>query len=227
MSTAPGNFPAARALRAEFIPDVSGIAPVSYRCCWNRRDVVAVCTDVAMPVAQGTSLTRDFRLISAEPVHTMIRYRATSYPNAPMDLRLPDWLRTRETRLPDDDNPRIVAFAKDLAARSDGNEAFLANALQYIRTEPFFYTLNPPPVTPARDAFWSFASRFLQSLCKRTRAPARAVGIPARMVGGYRGGEVNPLTRHPFSRQFDAHACWRGLDARWVRPTRPGTHRHG
>ena len=66
----------------------------------------------------------------------MIRYRGVAYRDAPMDLQLPEWLRLRETRLPDDDNPRIIAFAKDLAARSDGNEAFLANALQYIRTDP-------------------------------------------------------------------------------------------
>jgi hypothetical protein len=34
----------------------------------------------------------------------------------------------------------------------------------------------------------------------------RAAGIPARMVGGYQGGEVNPLTGHVVVRQYLAHA---------------------
>ena len=34
----------------------------------------------------------------------------------------------------------------------------------------------------------------------------RSVGIPARIVLGYQGGEVNPLGGHLIVRQSDAHA---------------------
>ena len=34
----------------------------------------------------------------------------------------------------------------------------------------------------------------------------RAAGVPARMVGGYQGGEVNPVTGHVAVRQYLAHA---------------------
>ena len=47
---------------------------------------------------------------------------------------------------------------------------------------------------------------------------ARSVGIPARVVTGYQGGELNPLANHWVVRQADAHAwaeVW--LDDRWVR----------
>ncbi|PWG68529.1 hypothetical protein DF186_24960, partial [Enterococcus hirae] len=39
-------------------------------------------------------------------------------------------------------------------------------------------------------------------------------GVQARMVGGYQGGEVNPVTGHVMVRQYDAHA--------WVEYWQPG-----
>ena len=223
VSLAPENLPAGPGGRSAFIPDVSAIRSVSYQILLEpTQQSWLFALDVAIPVTYGTSVTRDFRLISAEPVHTMVRYRGVAYPDAPMDLQLPEWLRVRETRLPDDDNPRIIAFARDLAAHSDGNEAFLQNVLQYIRTEPFFYTLSPPRLSDAGsvDAFWFDSRRgFCSHFAGAFVYVARAVGIPARMVGGYQGGEVNPLTGHLVVRQFDAHAwteVW--LEGRgWVR----------
>ena len=47
---------------------------------------------------------------------------------------------------------------------------------------------------------------------------ARAAGIPARVVIGYQGGEMNPLDDYMIVRQSDAHAwseVW--LDNRWIR----------
>lgn len=223
VAAAPENAPAGPGVRADFMPDVAGIEPLSYQVLLEpTQQSWLFALDVAMPVAQGVSLTRDFRLISAEPVHTTMRYRGTSYPGAAMDLQLPEWLRIRETRLPDDDNPRIVAFAKDLSARSDGDEEFLSKVLQFIRDQQFFYTLSPPLLSDLNsvDAFWFDSRRgFCSHFAGAFVYMARAVGIPARMVGGYQGGEVNPLTGHLVVRQFDAHAwteVW--LEGRgWVR----------
>ena len=99
---------------------------------------------------------------------------------------------------------------------------FSTTCCAYIRTEAFFYTLNPPllPDVGSIDAFW-FDSR--RGFCSHFAGAfvylARAAGIPARMVGGYQGGEPNPLTGHVVVRQYDAHAwteVW--LDGRgWVR----------
>ena len=222
-STAVEDQPMRPDGRAEFAPDVSEIEPLSYQVLLEPTQASWLfALDVAKPVAAPTSLTRDFRLVSDEPVHAMIRYRVRSYPGAIMDTTLPEWLRRRETKLPEGDNPRIVAFAKELASRSDGPEAFLTSVLQYIRSEPFFYTLNPPTLndTDSVDAFW-FESR--RGFCSHFAGAfvylARAVGIPARMIGGYQGGEVNPVTGHLVVRQFDAHAwaeVW--LEGRgWVR----------
>ena len=145
MSSAPENMPVTPGSHSDFIPDHSGRTALSYQVLMEPTEASWLfALDVAMPVARGTALTRDFRLITDEPIHTMFRYRAQAYPDVATDLELPDWLRRRETQLPEGDNPRIIAFAKRLAAHSDGPEAFLDNVLHYIRTEAFFYTLNPP-----------------------------------------------------------------------------------
>ena len=50
-------------------------------------------------------------------------------------------------------------------------------------------------------------------------AMLRMVGIPARIIAGYQGGEVNPLNNTLIVRQFDAHAwaeVWFG-DGGWTR----------
>jgi transglutaminase-like putative cysteine protease len=219
----PDNMPVAAGTRAAFLPKLADVAPIDYQVLLEpTQQSWLFALDVAVPVARGTALTRDYRLIADEPVATVLHYRAEAYPDAPTDKQLPDWLRRRETQLPEGDNPRILAFAKDLAQRSDGAESYLDNVLRYIRAEPFFYTLNPPKLENANsiDAFW-FDSR--RGFCSHFAGAfvylARAAGIPARMIGGYQGGEVNPLTGHLVVRQFDAHAwaeVW--LDGRgWVR----------
>ena len=34
----------------------------------------------------------------------------------------------------------------------------------------------------------------------------RAAGVPARVVAGYQGGEINPVNKTVIVHQFDAHA---------------------
>ena len=220
---APENQPARPNSPSEYLPAHSGISPLSYQVLLEpTQSNWLFALDVAMPVTHGTALTRDFRLIASDPVHTLFRYRAEAYPAAVTDVELPGWLRDRETQLPESDNARTVAFARELASRSKTPEDFLAAVLRYIRTEPFFYTLNPPLLGDADsiDAFWfdsrrGFCSHYAGALVYL----ARAVGIPARMIGGYQGGDINPVTGHLVVRQFDAHAwaeVW--LDGRgWVR----------
>lgn len=202
------NMPAPPGSVAEFLP--RGATALSYQVLMEpTQESWLFALDVAVPVTRGTALTRDYRLVASEPVHAMLRYRADAFADAVMDPALPDWLRARETQLPQGDNPRIVAFARDLMARSSNAEDFLANVMRYIRTEPYVYTLNPPPLARQNsvDEFWfgtrrGFCSHFAGAFVYM----ARAVGIPARLIGGYQGGEINPRAEHLIVHQFDAHA---------------------
>jgi transglutaminase-like putative cysteine protease len=166
--------------------------------------------DSAVPVTANVQRTGDFHLRAIDPVLSVFRYEVTSYPRAQMNAVLPERIRQRDLRLDPTDNPRIVAQAKDLFARSGSDSArFVNRVLQMIREQPYAYTLSPPELDSQAsiDQFW-FDTRagFCTHYAGAFVTMARAAGIPARMVGGYQGGEINPITGHLVVRQYDAHA---------------------
>lgn len=167
--------------------------------------------ETPMARTPGVTLTRDYRLEAPDPVHSVYRYRATSYAGLRMDAfeSLPDTLRLRETWLPEDDNPRLREYARSLWARSPDAASFVRSVLGEIRQQPYFYTLSPPTLADRNsiDAFWFDTRRgFCTHYAGALVFMLRSVGVPARMVGGYQGGEVNPVTGHLVVRQYDAHA---------------------
>ncbi|MEM6710456.1 MAG: transglutaminase-like domain-containing protein, partial [Pseudomonadota bacterium] len=88
-------------------------------------------------------------------------------------------------------------------------DAFIARIAEYVRNEPYVYTLSPAtlPELDSVDRFW-FDTRegFCTHYAGATVLLLRAAGVPARMVGGYLGGAVNRITGHLEVRQYDAHA---------------------
>jgi hypothetical protein len=94
--------------------------------------------------------------------------------------------------------------------------------MEYLRSQPFFYTLTPPPLSAAQpvDEFL-FATRegFCEHYASAFTVMMRAAGIPARVVSGYQGGEFNSVGSYYIIRQSDAHA-WTEVwfaDEGWVR----------
>jgi transglutaminase-like putative cysteine protease len=170
----------------------------------------------------GVYRTVDDRLESRDPVMSVFRYRATSHRGAAPSTALTDAVRARETAIGEADNPRLQALAAELLAEHGNAEGIMAEVLRTIRIEPYHYTLNPPqyPGPDGIDAFW-FDGRagFCEHYAGAFVYLMRAAGIPARVVGGYLGGEVNPISGHLMVRQYDAHA-WAEVwleDQGWVR----------
>lgn len=167
--------------------------------------------DVPVELPPGASVTRDYRLEAEDPVMSLQRYRVASDPDFVMDggPRLPAALQRRETWYPEGDNPRTQAYADDLWDRTGSADAFVAEVLADIRRSPYFYTLSPPrlPDDDSIDNFWLDTRRgFCTHYAGALVFMLRSVGVPARMVGGYQGGAVNPVTGHLVVRQYDAHA---------------------
>lgn len=118
-------------------------------------------------------------------------------------------------------NPRARAWGSQLRARYPRAEQRISAVLHAFATGDYYYSLQPPPL-PANwiDAFL-FQTR--RGFCEHYAASAafvlRAAGVPTRVVGGYLGGEINPVDGYMVVRQSDAHAWMESwIDGRgWVR----------
>ncbi|MBV7434167.1 DUF3488 and transglutaminase-like domain-containing protein [Cardiobacteriaceae bacterium TAE3-ERU3] len=135
---------------------------------------------------------------------------------------LDDATKAAALQLPDDVAiPQTRALAERLYHESGENAVGFAKAFaDYIQDEEFYYTLEPPPGMGNVEQFL-FEGRmgFCEHYASAMTQAARSVGIPARIVIGYQGGEHNPLNDDFLVREESAHA-WVELwdDARgWFR----------
>ncbi len=125
----------------------------------------------------------------------------------------------RNLALPVGSNPDARALASQWRSNS-APEAIVSKALALFANE-FTYTLRPPLL--GRNGVDEFLFQTRRGFCEHYAAAfvvlMRNAGIPARVVGGYQGGEYNPLDGYLVVRQSDAHAwaeIW--LDGQgWVR----------
>ena len=134
-------------------------------------------------------------------------YRATSNPS----LRPADWgslARRYGMQVPQDLDPRIRALAAELTNGLTTVDAVVERAVQWFETNRFVYTLEPGEMGSNATATFLFEKR--KGFCGHYAAAfcivMRAAGIPARVVLGYRGGEINPQGGFLVVRQSNAHA---------------------
>ncbi|PID61047.1 MAG: transglutaminase [Gammaproteobacteria bacterium] len=155
------------------------------------------------------------QILSEERVSQVLRYRQQSVPGASFDIGQAPAANT--LALPGR-NPRAAALAHDLRAGSGSDQEFIARVLAHFNTEPFHYTLRPQLLgdRPVDEFLFDTREGFCEHYASAFTVLLRAAGIPARVVTGYQGGEMNG--DYMIVRQSDAHAwseAW--LDGRWRR----------
>ncbi|MGH8686433.1 MAG: transglutaminase TgpA family protein [Burkholderiales bacterium] len=153
-------------------------------------------------------LTNDGMVVSAEPVRTRLRYDAASVAHPdPEPLEREGSLR-RALVLPAQGNPRARALAERWRRESAGPADIVSRAIDYFRDSRLAYTLEPPLL--GRDTVDEFLFDTRAGFCEHFASSfvflMRAAGVPARVVTGYQGGEVNYVDRVITVRQSDAHA---------------------
>ena len=118
-------------------------------------------------------------------------------------------------------NPRTIDFARSLRERYPDDRRYIRAVLQWFRDEPFFYTLAPPLLEegqPVDEFLFDTRRGFCEHFASAFVVMLRAAGIPARVVTGYQGGEINPRGGYMIVRQSDAHAWAEAVvDGRWQR----------
>ncbi|MDZ7643944.1 MAG: DUF3488 and transglutaminase-like domain-containing protein [Woeseiaceae bacterium] len=149
-----------------------------------------------------------YQLANARPIDQRVVYDAVSYPRYRIDHDLTDRPTTWYTWLPDDDNPRTRALAGELRTAAGGDQGYIDAVLRRFNREEFFYTLEPPRLgaNPVDEFLFETRRGFCEHYASAFAVLMRAAGIPARVVVGYQGGEMNPLGEYLIVRQSDAHA---------------------
>lgn len=149
------------------------------------------------------------QLLAAYPLVDRYAYTMRSYPDTPMNEPLSTWRRNIELALPENANPKTVAFGKRLWSKSGDTERYVEAVLNHFRNNSFYYTLEPPVLDddhPMDDFMFRTRRGFCEHYSYAFVVLMRSVGIPARVVTGYQGGEINPVNSSVIVRQFDAHA---------------------
>ncbi|MBT2337456.1 DUF3488 domain-containing transglutaminase family protein [Variovorax paradoxus] len=166
------------------------------------------------PQAPGFEVTGtpDLQWIANRPISDLVRYRAESYTQFHSGpVRQTAALRPY-LALPPGSNPRTAALAAEMRAQpalaNAGTQAFIRAALQRLRTGGYSYTLEPGVYgNDTADEFWFDRKEgFCEHIASAFVVLMRGLGIPARIVTGYQGGELNGVDNYWMLRQSDAHA---------------------
>jgi transglutaminase-like putative cysteine protease len=167
--------------------------------------------------------TPDLQWRSNRAITDIVRYRAESY----LDFRHgPDRYQpglAEYTALPEGFNPRTMALALEILNQVGGRDpARLVDAvLERLRTGGYRYTLEPGTYgRDSADEFWFDRKLgFCEHIASAFVILMRAMDVPARIVTGYQGGELNGVDGYWVIRQSDAHAwaeVWQAGKG-WVR----------
>jgi transglutaminase-like putative cysteine protease len=157
---------------------------------------------------QQTHMGRQQQLARMMPIDQRISYNAVSHTDYRVNVRLSDWAKRNYTQLPERRNPRTRALALEMRQQAGSDEVFINRVLRKFNAEQFFYTLQPPPLgnNPVDRFLFETRQGFCEHYASAFAVLMRAAGIPARIVLGYQGGEINPLGNYMIVRQADAHA---------------------
>lgn len=117
----------------------------------------------------------------------------------------------QNTALPQHGNPRLRAWAKEQFMAVNGNtEALIKVIANHIHHENYWYSLSGSKRgynANLMDNFWFDSKRgYCESYTGALAIILRSVGIPARVILGYHGGQWNPAGQYLTVLQNNAHA---------------------
>jgi transglutaminase-like putative cysteine protease len=152
-------------------------------------------------------LGADYQLIAPRPPDRVLRYSLTSRTRYRSTEPLSALLRRVDLALPRGRNPRTVALAQQLRAAASDERAYVAAVLDRFR-HGFAYTLAPQRLgaEPVDEFLFDTRAGFCGHYASAFATLMRAAGIPAHVVGGYQGGDWNPIGGYYLVRQSHAHA---------------------
>ena len=178
--------------------------------------------DLPSRLPPGSTMSNDYQLFYQTAVNNRVRYEMASHLSYRDNAELGRREHRRALALPDNTNPRASGLASQMRKAAPDERAYIAAVLGMFRNQNFYYTTTPPllPRENSVDEFlFSTRAGFCEHYASSFAVLMRAAGIPARIVTGYQGGELNTVGNYLTVRQADAHAwveVWLKDDG-WVR----------
>lgn len=162
-----------------------------------------------MPARFDASVQRNgsYQLTSRTKSGEAAEYSLVSYPQYNTGYITKTEYR-ENLQLPGSPSERIVELVKQLHGFEGKPELFIQQLLDYFRRQHFSYSLQPPLIenSPVETFLFETRSGFCELYATAFVYLMRVADIPARVVGGYQGGEFNAVGRFLEVRQANAHA---------------------
>ena len=186
-------------------------APLRYRVTLEphgERWLFALDVPNGAPELDGNAaqMSVELELSTLAPVNQRLRYEISSFLDYQLDpAALPE--PEPYLALPTGFNPQAMQAGLDLQ-REASPAARVNKVLTMFRRDKFSYTLEPSLLgTHSVDEFlYRTKAGFCEHFASAFVFLMRAADVPARVVTGYQGGELNPVDGFMVVRQSDAHA---------------------
>ncbi len=160
-------------------------------------------------------LMSDGQMLAGSAVTQLLRYRQSS---VLLDARPASRPPPDNTLFLPGVNQRSKRFASELRASVPSDAAYAQAVLQHFNQQPYRYTLQPQLLgdAPVDEFLFDTLAGFCEHYAAAFVVLMRGAGIPARVVTGYLGGEMNE--DYMIVRQSDAHAWAEAfIDGAWKR----------
>ena len=152
-------------------------------------------------------------VVSPTPYQMVYEREPSAIAEVPGAALIPDVGRIaspidQDLQLPSSGNPLARQLVDRLLENGPTELEYVAAVLRYFYDEGFGYTLKPPTLGADSIDDFLFGTRlgFCEHFASSTAFLFREAGLPARVVTGYQGGELNEDLGYWLVRQYDAHA---------------------
>lgn len=155
------------------------------------------------------------------PIKETFLYQAGSQLQSSYKSPLPETLRQIALRYDEASDPRTQTLAREIRIKFNDPNQRLEAVQSFFRAQKLTYTLKPKPFD-LNNSTDSFLFEQKEGYCVHFAAAfttlARMVGIPSRIVTGYKPDGSDSIQNYLIVRESDAHAWTEAyLDGRWHR----------
>jgi transglutaminase-like putative cysteine protease len=157
-------------------------------------------------------MSANLQWMTLRPITDVLRVDAQSYTHFSYGPQKTEGNLQRYLQLPPGSNPRTAELGQQILAQAGANAAtpvLVTAALQRLRSGGYVYTLEPGVVDNIHtaDDFWFDSKQgFCEHIASAFAVLMRGMGVPARIVTGYQGGDRNSVDNYWTVRNSDAHA---------------------